>query len=173
MEVQARRALVKRWNHPLNEEEISKFFDWQLTRWDEARERYEALASQVQTRVLPLEDGELRVQYNPSRIVSTGAKVDKKSLKARPCFLCENNRPNTQRALPVMGSIEVLVNPFPILPHHRQFLPADIRHKISTALLLCSTNWSGNCPTMLYSTTVRAVGLLHPTMRICRQVQRV
>lgn len=130
MEVQARQALVKRWNHPLNEEEISKFFDWQLTRWNEARERYEALASQVQTRVLPLEDGELRVQYNPSRIVSTGAKVDKKSLKARPCFLCENNRPDTQRALPVMGSIEVLVNPFPILPHHltiptRRHTPQD------------------------------------------------
>ena len=38
----------------------------------------------------------MKVQFNPARIVSSGAKVDAASLKARPCFLCEANRPAEQ-----------------------------------------------------------------------------
>lgn len=132
LELRARQAMVARWNHPLEEEEVNEFFERQLGMWQEARERFEALTTQLQTRALPLEDGELCVQYNPSRIISTGAKIDKKALKARPCFLCEHNRPADQRALPVMGTLNVLVNPYPILPHHltlptRRHVPQDFR----------------------------------------------
>lgn len=118
VELRARKAMTERWNHPLEEEEVNRFFDRQLERWQEARQRYDDLAGQVQTKALPLDDCQLSVQYNPSRIVSTGAKIDKKALKARPCFLCEHNLPSAQRVLPVMGTLNVLVNPYPILPHH-------------------------------------------------------
>lgn len=118
IELQARKALIKKWNHPLMKEEVDNFFDKQLNLWEEAHKRFEALSSQVKTRVLPLTDGELRVQFNPSRIVSTGAKIDKASIKKRACFLCDANRPALQTDLPILGSLHVLVNPFPILPHH-------------------------------------------------------
>ena len=138
IELETRQAMIARWNHLANETEINAFFDRQLTLWEEAKERFEALEQQVQTRTLPLEYGELCVQYNPSRIVSTGAKIDKKSVKARPCFLCDHNRPQAQREMPVMGSLEVLVNPFPILPHHltlptRRHVPQSV-HRFTHTL---------------------------------------
>lgn len=61
----------------------------------------------------------VRVQFNPARIVSSGAKVDAKAIAERPCFLCEANRPAEQRGIPVVdGRYELLVNPFPIFPRH-------------------------------------------------------
>ena len=106
LELRARRQMIAHWNHPLNQDEVDAFISNQLKTWQEARERFEALQTQVMTRELPLEDMELRVQYNPSRIVSTGAKVDKATLKKRPCFLCDHHRPASQQQLPVMGKIQ-------------------------------------------------------------------
>lgn len=144
LELRARRALIAHWNHPLQKEEVATFFDNQLNIWEEARERFEALQSQVLTRELPLDDVTLRVQFNPSRIVSTGAKIDKATLKKRPCFLCDHHRPANQKELPVMGKIQVLVNPFPILPHHltlptRRHTPQRIAHFAS---LMDSIAWN-------------------------------
>ena len=62
--------------------------------------------------------GGLCAQWNPARMVSTGADVSKEGLQKRACFLCEKNRPAEQHALPVMGKYQLLVNPFPILPRH-------------------------------------------------------
>ena len=69
----------------------------------------------------------LRVQCNPARLVSTGAKIDKASIAARPCFLCAANRPKEQQALVLNEEFEWLVNPFPILPHH--YTIASKRHR--------------------------------------------
>ena len=98
--------------------EIKEFFNGQLEQWPEARQRYEDLAK-VQTRDLQ----SLRVQWNPARMVSTGAKIDAKSLEKRPCFLCSANRPKAQFSEPLEDATngdryELLVNPFPILPMH-------------------------------------------------------
>lgn len=60
----------------------------------------------------------LRAQFNPARIVSTGAKVDRKTLERRPCFLCAENRPPQQMSKIVDDRFVMLVNPFPILPQH-------------------------------------------------------
>ena len=60
----------------------------------------------------------LRAQCNPARIVSTGANIDKKSIAARPCFLCAKNRPEEQQSLDLNDDFEWLVNPFPILQRH-------------------------------------------------------
>lgn len=63
-----------------------------------------------------------KVQFNPARIASTGAKVDAASLKKRACFLCEANRPAEQEGIEWKGpsgrDYTILVNPFPIFPRH-------------------------------------------------------
>ena len=118
LELNARKAMIAKWNHPLSKEETLKFFDQQMRTWDEAKKRFDDLSSQKQSKILSLGDSELRVQFNPSRIVSTGAKIDTKSIKARPCFLCDQNRPKQQISLPILGTLQLLVNPYPILPHH-------------------------------------------------------
>ncbi len=118
IELHARQQLIRTWNTPLCAEEVEAFFARQLEQWSEARERVEALAKSAELRPLVHNDLELAVQYNPSRIVSTGAKVDKATIRKRPCFLCDINRPAEQKELPVLGSLQVLVNPYPILPQH-------------------------------------------------------
>jgi len=57
------------------------------------------------------------VQFNPARIVSSGAKVDAKTIAERKCFLCAANRPTEQKSVE-FGDYEILVNPFPIFPEH-------------------------------------------------------
>lgn len=118
IELQTRQAMLKRWNHPISQDEVLAFFDKQLSQWDVAKQRFEDLETKIRTRQLAFDDYAFTVQYNPCRIVSTGAKVDKQTLKNRPCFLCDANRPIKQFDLPVEGNFHILVNPFPILPKH-------------------------------------------------------
>lgn len=59
----------------------------------------------------------MNIQFNPGRIVSSAAKVDKKSIAERKCFLCLENLPPEQKGLET-GDYTVLCNPFPIFPEH-------------------------------------------------------
>lgn len=63
-------------------------------------------------------DAEVVLQYNPSRVISSSAKVDKKSIEERKCFLCAENRPSMQQGIPFMDKYIILCNPFPILQNH-------------------------------------------------------
>lgn len=106
---------------------LHRFFNRQLERWDIVRQRYAGLQN-VKTRDI----GELRLQYNPARIVSTGASIDKQTLAERPCFLCKENRPAEQISKPLLWKneeqeMEMLVNPYPILPEH--FTIPLLRHE--------------------------------------------
>ena len=110
---------------------LNRFFDRQLLVWEDARARYRELAS-VETRVLSTESLPLRVQFNPARICSTGATITKEAIAKRPCFLCEQNRPDVQIKRIIDGKFVLLVNPFPILPMHftiplKQHQPQAIR----------------------------------------------
>lgn len=93
----------------------------QLKVWPLAASNYSVLASTERKRfkICSLSGA---FQCNPARIVSTGAAVDKSSIASRPCFLCGDNRPPEQYAIPFSvsggGDWEVLVNPYPILPWH-------------------------------------------------------
>ena len=69
----------------------------------------------------------IQVQWNPARMVSTGAKMDQKTIAERPCFLCEKNRPKEQIKKEVDGQYELLVNPFPILQQH--FTIPSLKHQ--------------------------------------------
>ena len=99
--------------------------------WPMLADNYAALA-EVRLREVDVDGLVFRLQFNPARIASSGAKVDAKSIAARPCFLCEQNLPPQQRAVPFCDRYQVLVNPFPILPEHftvprRAHVPQIIR----------------------------------------------
>lgn len=96
--------------------EINLLFQEQLANWPLARTNFAGLKT-VQTKSFSFGDFEVKVQFNPARIVSSGAKVDAKTIAERKCFLCAANRPIEQRAID-FGDYEILVNPFPIFPEH-------------------------------------------------------
>ncbi|MFQ6929289.1 MAG: DUF4922 domain-containing protein [Parabacteroides merdae] len=56
------------------------------------------------------------LQFNPERIRSSAAKIDKASLLARPCFFC--HRPEEQKGVMYNDAFEILVNPYPIFEDH-------------------------------------------------------
>ncbi len=78
---------------------------------------FAALAN-VEVKEFDLDGMHFKVQFNPARIVSSGAKVDAAAIKARKCFLCDENRPAEQRGIEWNGHYTVLLNPFPIFPRH-------------------------------------------------------
>ncbi len=117
IEIRARQKLGRSFQDAYSDETFMRFFNEQMREWKEAADRYEAL-ERVQTKDLQDEDIKLQVQFNPDRIVSTGADISKKALMQRPCFLCTENRPAVQRSLTIINKYELLVNPFPILPVH-------------------------------------------------------
>lgn len=135
LELRARQALVRTWNHRPTAQEIAQFFDRQLAAWSDVAQRFADLTESVKTKQLATDDEEIEAQYNPRRIVSTGAKVDNRTIRRRPCFLCDHNRPVAQIALPALGKLQILVNPFPILPHHLTI--AARRHVPQTFRPLC------------------------------------
>ncbi len=94
-----------------------KFFDAQISEWKLAHDNFEALKG-VESREIEVDGTVVRVQFNPARIVSSGAKVDAETIKKRKCFLCAENRPAEQRELPWGDNYLILVNPFPIFPRH-------------------------------------------------------
>ena len=97
--------------------QVNRLIESQLSAWEQARDNYAALSG-VKVKTVTMPDGaEFKVQFNPARIVSSGAKVDAASLKARPCFLCQANRPAVQEGIAWRG-YTILINPFPIFPRH-------------------------------------------------------
>ena len=126
LEIQARQQMVSGRRDVLDESSLQRFFDLQLDRWADANRRYRDL-QRVETRELPVGASSLVAQWNPARIVSTGAKIDNKTLSERPCFLCEQNRPKEQMRRLVDNKWELLVNPFPILPMH--FTIPSLKHR--------------------------------------------
>ena len=117
IEIRARQKLGRSFQETYSDEAFMRFFNSQLKDWKEAARRYEALGN-VMVKSMAEDEVRLDVQFNPDRIVSTGADVSKKALEQRPCFLCPENRPSVQRHLNIINKYELLVNPFPILPTH-------------------------------------------------------
>ena len=114
MELKARKHLLQGKADIMEDSSISRFFNRQLEVWTDARHRFRDL-KHVETRQF---SDQLKLQWNPARIVSTGAKIDKKTLGERPCFLCDKNRPKEQMSKQIDEKFHLLVNPFPILPVH-------------------------------------------------------
>ena len=100
---------------------IRKFVQDQLSVWPLASANFRAL-KQAQTRSLEVGGLTVRLQHNPGRIISSAAKLDAASIRARKCFLCADARPPEQRCLKFEGrkgrEYDILVNPYPIFPNH-------------------------------------------------------
>ena len=140
LEILARQQLNRSREQVPSPVEVENFFQSEKKNWSDAAARYEALSG-VQTKVLA--EGQklstvnsqlstLSAQWNPARMVSTGANISKQAIEKRPCFLCDSNRPAEQHALPVLGQYQLLINPFPILPKHftiptREHTPQTIK----------------------------------------------
>ena len=100
---------------------IGEFVSAQLSRWPLACENFRAL-KQVRVKSLSAGGLDVKVQFNPARIISSAARTDAASLKERPCFLCPENRPAEQVHIRFDGrkgkKYDILVNPYPIFPDH-------------------------------------------------------
>ena len=121
----------------LTTETINDLIEAQLAVWPEARTNFFRL-QEAERKPLKLGDLDAAVQYNPARIRSTGAKVDPKSVAARPCFLCAENRPKEQFAVGFGEGWQLLVNPFPILPVHFTVVSTEHRPQDEIPLEMAS-----------------------------------
>lgn len=97
-------------------EQVNELFEQQLSVWEMARNNFEGLKT-VQIREFDFDGFGVKVQFNPARMVSSGAKVDVKTIAQRKCFLCAANRPEVQRGIE-WRDYDILINPFPIFPRH-------------------------------------------------------
>ena len=98
-------------------QKVSDLFDNQFGEWPLAYDNYRQL-EHVLVRNIAFSSYEIAVQYNPRRITSSAASVDAGSIKARPCFLCAENRPQQQRGVPYRDNYTILINPYPIFRRH-------------------------------------------------------
>lgn len=106
-------------------EDMNQFLQHQLATWPTAQSHYAAL-SRVRVKTLCVDGTTFRVQCNPARIVSSGARVDEGSIRQRACFLCAANRPPEQQSIRALeGRYDILVNPFPIFPRHLTLAATD------------------------------------------------
>lgn len=113
-------------NNSLVNSSLNRFFNQQLSHWKEVEKRYKRL-SEIETKTLEIGENYVKLQYNPSRLVSTGASISKADIEQRPCFLCKKQRPEEQLIKRFDSRFEILVNPFPILPIH--FTIASTQHQ--------------------------------------------
>lgn len=95
----------------------TNFLNQQLEQWPLAAKNYNELKG-VRRRKVTSSKPDIYLQFNPNRIISSSAKVDDHSIKARPCFLCPNNLPSEQLRVPLSDDLQLLVNPYPIFNQH-------------------------------------------------------
>ena len=112
--------------------------------WKGLREGYELL-KQVKERDLSCERFSVRFQYNPGRIKSSTAKVNKKE---RQCFLCLDHLPEDQKGISYRKDYLILCNPMPVFPYHYTLShidhrPQSITENIDTFLQLMADFGSG------------------------------
>lgn len=85
--------------------------------WPQLSSAIDAL-DQIRTRDLHDNGLFIKLQFNPARIISTNASIDRESIKKRPCFLCIENLPSEQKGILYRRHFLILCNPFPIIKHH-------------------------------------------------------
>jgi hypothetical protein len=85
--------------------------------WPGLSDGYAALGA-VRIREIRGDGWGVKIQFNPRRISSSGAKLDPESTRRRPCFLCLENLPPEQQAIRYRDDYLILCNPAPIFPGH-------------------------------------------------------
>ncbi|MCQ2233693.1 MAG: DUF4922 domain-containing protein [Paludibacteraceae bacterium] len=92
-------------------------YENQLKEWDIFSKSVEQL-SNIECKKFQWSNHSIIAQFNPARVVSTGAKIDAKTIAHRKCFLCDENRPKEQKGETIIPGYSLLVNPYPILKRH-------------------------------------------------------
>ena len=133
--------------------EVKALFRHQVDNCPAVREGYDALKN-VEVKTFEYDGFEVRVQFNAGRIKSSSAKVDKKSIEKRPCFLCAENLLPGQLAVEYFRSYYILCNPFPIFDEH--FTIPKIEHlpqllKGKAGVMLDISKYFENRYTSLYN----------------------
>ena len=105
----------------MKQDKIHKFVGDQLSRWPLACSNFRALKD-VKVREIEVGGLTVKLQFNPARMISSAAKLNKEDIAKRRCFLCRENRPVEQIMLKFEGrknkKYDILVNPYPIFPDH-------------------------------------------------------
>ena len=105
----------------MKHDRIHKFVGDQLSRWPLACDNFRALKN-VRVRDLNIGGLNVKLQFNPARMISSAAKLNKEDIAKRRCFLCRENRPAEQIMIKFDGrkgkKYHILVNPYPIFPDH-------------------------------------------------------
>lgn len=105
----------------MSTERIHKFVGDQLSRWALACDNFRALKN-VSLRSLNVGGLDVKLQFNPARMISSAAKLNRADIAKRRCFLCRENRPPEQIMIRFEGrknkKYHILVNPYPIFPDH-------------------------------------------------------
>ncbi len=104
-------------NMNIKDDRYRNFLLEQNHTWKLSADNYHGL-NNVAEKVFLINGFRIKVQFNPERIRSSAAKVDKNSIAARKCFLCPENRPSEQNSLDLGNDFLLLVNPFPIFQTH-------------------------------------------------------
>ncbi len=125
--------------------QIETMFSRELAAHGRAFVNYEGL-QEVQSKHFNFAGLETEVRFNPARVRSVMAMVDKESLATRACFLCpsglEEKQLTTEYCIPTTNeSYLIRVNPFPIFNHHftisyGEHVPQRIGHHFRHMLFL-------------------------------------
>jgi hypothetical protein len=94
-----------------------RLLDGQKETWPQLTAGYSSLDS-IRLREVRCGGYSVWLQFNPGRIVSTGAKVDAQSIRERRCFLCVQNLPAPQNGILYRDEFLILCNPAPIFREH-------------------------------------------------------
>ena len=107
------------------EGKIKALLSQQKKAWKLCADEYESLGS-VELRNFEFNGFNIKVQFNPGRIISSSAKVDEISINSRKCFLCYNHLPKEQKGILYKKKYLILCNPYPIFNEH--FTIANVEH---------------------------------------------
>ncbi len=114
---------------PTLAEECRALLTQQRAAWPQAGEGYASLDA-ARVKRLQCDGYEAFLQFNPKRIISTGAKVDPGSIRERRCFLCLEHLPDPQMGILYEERFLILCNPAPIFRQH--FTITSITHTPQT-----------------------------------------
>jgi hypothetical protein len=105
-------------------EQAIQLLEEQKQTWEQCGKGYQSFAlSEYKT--FDCATYRVNAQFNPGRIVSSTAQVDKASIAKRKCFLCAENRPPAQKGVLWDNAFMILCNPAPIFAHHYTIASLD------------------------------------------------
>jgi ATP adenylyltransferase/5',5'''-P-1,P-4-tetraphosphate phosphorylase II len=117
---------------------IKALYDQQKTVWADFRQGHEAM-TKAQRKTIHLKTCQVYCQCTPHRMRSVSAKVDRTSIRKRPCFLCPDSLQNEEKGLIYGKDYLILCNIAPIFDlhlviSHQQHIPQAIATGFADAM---------------------------------------